>query len=113
MLKYGYDHMEVLSRRVAELLNLPWAPLIVRHAGKEQKTLTYAERLKNIDVSFNNKSKIDVKGKYAILIDDIVTTSATLSSCAKLLRKNGIRSVVAAVISVSANAYNEQKKTIS
>ena len=70
ILKYGYDHMELLSRRMAEILDLPWAKLIVRHAGKEQKTLTYAERLRNIDVSFNHKNKLDVRSKYAILVDD-------------------------------------------
>ena len=67
ILKYGYDHMEVLSRRVAELLELPWAKLIVRHSGKEQKTLTYAERLKNIDVSFNHKNKLDEKASMLFL----------------------------------------------
>ncbi len=105
--KYGYDHMEYVSREVAKILEIPWAKLIVRHAGKEQKSLSYAERVRNVNISFNEKNKVDIKGKSAILIDDIVTTSATLSTCAVLLRKNGIKTVIASVISISSGVYND------
>ena len=110
ILRYGHDHMELLSRRVAEILDLPWAKLIIRLKGAEQKSLSYAERLRNVKVVYNRKNKLDIKGKYAIIIDDVITTSATLSTCARLLRKNGMRSVVAAVIAVSTSAYNDEKR---
>ncbi len=109
IMKYGYDHMALVSREIAKKLDLTWASLIIRHSGREQKALSYAERLRNVKVSFNRRSAIDIKGKHAILVDDIVTTSATLCACASLLRRNGVKTVTAAVISVSAGAYNDPK----
>ena len=104
--KYGYDHMELLSRKVADILDLPWERYIIRRSGKEQKTLSFAQRLSNVNVEFKAGSH-SIRGKYVILIDDIITTSATISACAKLLRKNGAKSVIPSVISVSYSAYED------
>ena len=103
--KYGYDHMEFLSCRTAQLLGLKWAKLLKRHSNVEQKTLSYTERLKNIALSFDNPRKVDIKGKHIILMDDIVTSGATLSAAARKLRKNGAKSVFCAVIAISRSTY--------
>ena len=105
MQKYGYDHMEILSRQTAKLLGLKWGKLLKRHSNVEQKTLSYTERMKNIDLSFYNPKKLDIKGKTIILMDDVVTSGATLSASARKLRKNGAKNVVCAVMSVSRSTY--------
>ena len=105
MQKYGYDHMEFVSRRTAKLLGLKWAKLLKRHSNVEQKTLSYTERLKNIALSFDNPKNVDIKGKHIILMDDIVTSGATLCAGARKLRKNGAKSVVCAVIAISRSTY--------
>ena len=105
MQKYGYDHMELVSKRTAKLLGLKWAKLLKRNSNLEQKTLSYTERLKNIALSFDNPRKVDIKGKHIILMDDIVTSGATLGAGARKLRKNGAKSVFCAVIAISRSTY--------
>lgn len=103
--KYGYDHMEILSRRVAEHLGLQWARLLKRKSGVEQKTLSYAERMKNIALEFDNPDNVTIKDRPVILLDDIVTSGATLCAGARKLRKNGATAISCAVIGISRNAY--------
>ncbi len=105
MQKYGYDHMEILSKRTAQILGLSWAKLLKRHSNVEQKTLSYTERMKNIAISFDNPKKLEIKGKTLILMDDVVTSGATLSASARKLRKNGAKNVVCAVIAISRSTY--------
>ncbi|MDZ4957287.1 ComF family protein, partial [Clostridium perfringens] len=60
---------------------------------KEQKTLSKEERLKNIIGAFEVISDINIKNKNVILIDDVITTGATLLECEKLFIKNGACSI--------------------
>jgi predicted amidophosphoribosyltransferase len=54
-------------------------------------------RLKNISGSFTIKNKNEnlIKGRNIILIDDILTTGATLSEARKVLKNNGARKIIA------------------
>ncbi len=109
--RYGYDHMEILSSKTAEKLGLPFARLLKRDSDVEQKTLSYAERMKSIRLSFANPENVDIKGKTVILMDDIVTSGATLSAGARKLRKNGAKKVLCAVVAVSRNTYVKYRIT--
>jgi predicted amidophosphoribosyltransferase len=53
------------------------------------------ERLKNIVGSFVVQSPESVKNRNIILIDDIVTTSATLNEAKKMLKSSGARKIIA------------------
>ena len=53
------------------------------------------ERLKNIAGSFSVKNSDKIKGRNIILIDDILTTGATLSEAKKVLKQAGARKVIA------------------
>ncbi|KKS56700.1 MAG: Competence protein F, partial [Candidatus Nomurabacteria bacterium GW2011_GWF1_42_40] len=54
-----------------------------------------SERLKNIIGSFTVKNSEIIKGRNIILIDDILTTGATLSEARKVLKRAGARKVIA------------------
>ena len=103
--RYGHDHMEILARKTAERLDLQFARLLKRDSDVEQKTLSYSERIRSIRLSYENKDNVDIKGKSLILMDDIVTSGATLSEGARKLRKNGAQTVTCAVIAVSRSTY--------
>ncbi|MCX7025813.1 MAG: phosphoribosyltransferase family protein [Spirochaetes bacterium] len=72
-------------------------PLLVRENGVAQKTLDYAHRLTNMTgmVSLRQGPSVPLA---LVLVDDVMTTGATLSECARVLKEAGARSVGALVI---------------
>ena len=79
----------LLMSRIAKLLNLPFYDNILgfRKRKKLQHKIPFNERFKNIkDVYY---VKTPLKNKTVLLVDDIKTTGATLSECAKELLAAG------------------------
>ena len=70
--------------------------LLVRTKNtKAQATLNKKLRGKNIVGVFtlNKKYQQHIKGKNILLIDDVITTGATINSCSKVLKKSGVNKV--------------------
>ncbi len=86
--KRGYDQSELLAKAVAAELALPCLPLLekVRDTGV-QHLLSRREREKNVKGTY--RAKDGAAGKSLLLVDDIVTTGATLTECAKALYAAG------------------------
>jgi competence protein ComFC len=59
-----------------------------------QKTLNKKERLENARQSYVLRSDADVKGKKYLLVDDIITTGATMLASGELLLNAGALSVI-------------------
>ena len=79
--KYGFDHMSRVARALSKKTGVPWQRLIKRSfAGAEQKSLTGKQRRINADRSLHMMKGADVSGKTVLLIDDIVTSGASLSA---------------------------------
>lgn len=91
----GYDHAKLLSSALAKETGLLHLSLLARTSQKRQVGLRRAERLKNISNSFRING--DVAGAHIILVDDVVTTGATLGEAAKVLRAVGAKRVDAVV----------------
>lgn len=98
--KNGFDQSAALAKRISHLLNIPCKQCFrhVRGRNTAQKTLDSAGRLENAEQSYQLYPKIELNGKRVLLIDDILTTGATLSACAALLLTAG----AAACICVTA-----------
>jgi ComF family protein len=96
--KRGYDQAELIACHAAELLGEPAEPLLKKvRDTKTQSTLKEKERrTANVSGAYEVTNKADVVGKRVLLIDDIVTTGATLSECARMLLMAGAEDVVAA-----------------
>lgn len=86
----GYDHGEVLARLVARRLGLPVAGLL-RVAGPktDQTSLTAAQRRENPKGAFLARP---VHGRV-VLVDDVMTTGATICACAGVLLRAGATAV--------------------
>ena len=83
----GFDHAEVLARGVAQRLGLPAAPLLARCGAQvDQVGLDRRQRWTNLTHAFRATGPISGP---VLLIDDLVTTGATSSSCAGALRGAG------------------------
>lgn len=99
---YGYDHVERLASRVSRMLDVPYLPVLHRrHFGREQKYLSAEERRRNVEGAFFCKRGTDLRGRRVLLLDDVVTTGATLAACTKPLHLAGARRICAAVIAIA------------
>jgi ComF family protein len=87
----GFDQAEVLARAVAERLDLPVRPLLARARDtRAQARMTGPERRRALGDAFAARGR--VAGRV-LLIDDVLTTGATASACARALRRAGARRV--------------------
>lgn len=93
--KRGYNQAQLLAQELAKLLNCK-ADFSVLYRVKEntsQVELSAIERAKNIENSFIVVNKQAVKGKTVLVVDDVLTTGATMGECAKMLKKAGANKV--------------------
>ena len=110
-LKYGTDQARELARALSLHSGIPLAKCLIRKKGeqREQKTLSPAERVKNARASFAALNTEVLCGKTVFLIDDIVTTGASMSACARLLLRAGAESVYC--VAVASDEINRMPKT--
>ena len=90
----GYNQSEKLARRVARLLHLPIETKVLRkkRGTRSQVGLNEKQRLENIKGSVL-PGKSGIKGKTILLVDDLMTTGATVSECRKILLESGAEKV--------------------
>jgi ComF family protein len=93
----GFDQAEELARGVGRLLQLD----VARCLRREQRTaaqhaLGRSARARNVGHAFGIAPRSrPVAGAWVILVDDVMTTGATLNGCAAALRAAGARAVSA------------------
>ncbi len=92
-----FNQSERLARIVAESLSVPISVGNLERIqnNRPQVGLPREKRLKNVRNSFRVKRPSLFSGKRILLIDDVITTGATLSACAKVLRKSGAEKISA------------------
>ena len=96
----GYDHALLLAKAVGQEIQLPIAPLLSREHDARQVGATRSQRFAQAATAFY-ASKLPYP-RPILLIDDVVTTGATLDAAAKVLISAGATSVNAAVIAKQA-----------
>ncbi|MEA2676467.1 MAG: hypothetical protein QOJ81_608 [Chloroflexota bacterium] len=92
----GFDQAELLARAVGRLLNLPVATVLERATRTAaQHSLSRRARAANVGGAFAAKASTgpQIDGRWIVLVDDVVTTGATFSSCAQALYAAGARAV--------------------
>lgn len=93
----GFNQSEVFARALSGRLNLPFKNILVKpHDVKPQRTLNSTQRWDNIADAFS--ALHDIGGATVLLVDDIITTGATLSDCARALKSSGAKEVFCATI---------------
>lgn len=90
----GFNQCEYLAKEISKKLNIELCKDVIKVKNtKEQKLLSKEDRYKNIKGAFDLKSKGNIKDKNLLLIDDVITTGATLYECKKILKNNGAASI--------------------
>lgn len=87
----GYNQSEVIAAAMATVLGVPCCSrVIARNKNTASQTnKTRLERVENVAGAFSVTKALDIEGKNVLLVDDVLTTGATLESCANtLLQKN-------------------------
>lgn len=94
----GYDQVAILAKEVGKRSEQPVLEALTKHREtRTQVGLTAAERSLNLLDAMSVRPGVSLPDQI-ILIDDVATTGATLSECARALRRNGVQSVSAVVI---------------
>ena len=105
IIEHGIDHSAILSAELAKRFNAEYRPLLKSNAKKPQKSLETADRFKNAD--FYISKDVDLTGKAVILVDDIITSGASMSKAASLIRSLGCREIIAASLAIAyKDSYN-------
>ncbi len=93
----GYHQAELIARRLAAHAGLPATALLGRLETGSQVGLSRAERLRQVTGTFVTRSPNLITGQRVLVVDDVLTTGATLSEAAAVLKSAGAKSVWAAV----------------
>ena len=92
----GFNQAEMLSKRLAKRIGLPHQGiLLVRKRPRPDKhLLTSRERWEAVRGAFATRPGSQVDNRRVLLVDDVMTTGATLDACAKALREAGASCVL-------------------
>lgn len=88
-----------LAAIVAKQTGLPKLPILRRiRAGPHQIGLSFSQRLSNVKGAFVLRSGVALSDARLLLIDDVMTTGATIEECARTLHRGGAEKIFAAVV---------------
>lgn len=96
----GYDHTYLIAKEVARRRSISFAQPLVRLTTAAQRGATRSERINQAKLAFGVDGIIQPDATY-LLIDDVMTTGATLNYAAKALKAAGASEVWVAIIARS------------
>ena len=96
----GWDPMDLVAKALAAMFHIEVLDLLRRGPSREQKGLGFDERLANVRGAIRLKDPRRPVPPELVLVDDIFTTGATTSECARLLREAGARRIEVLVLAI-------------
>ncbi len=120
----GFDQGQRLCKRMASRAGAVSHPLLSREGGKEQKKLAHKQRKKNVGNAiypntsmrgfarrYRKKKLAEIlSGKTVIIIEDIITTGATVQRAIKCLKDSGAKTVIVCAVARSEIATDKTGK---
>jgi ComF family protein len=100
----GFNQSEIFARGISESIpGIQYSNAVERAIPTSSQTRkSRFERWKNVETVFQpGPDSASIAGKKVLLVDDVVTTGATLESCAAVLLRNGATSVCIACIAAA------------
>ncbi len=93
----GYNQSEEIAKALGKLLTIPidTKSLKRKRFTETQTKLTLVERKQNMTDAFIVKNNKLIKNKTIVLLDDVITTGATITECGKVLLENGATKIYA------------------
>ena len=92
----GFNQAELIARGFAKRLGLPFQPVLLMRtkARPDKHILSNDERWRIVRGAFATRPGSQVDNKRVLLVDDVMTTGATLDACAGALLEAGAKSVI-------------------
>ena len=95
----GYNQAGLLAKEIARMRGLRVAKIVQRvKPTVPQAGLSNSKRRLNMQGAFAMRNGTNIKGLRILLIDDVLTTGATASACAKVLKRAGAKHVAVAAV---------------
>lgn len=97
----GFNQSELLARELGARLTLPVSAGNLRrtvNTPPQTKEMSLASRRANVKGAFSAKRPGAFAGKSVLLVDDVLTTGATTSECAGVLKRAGAKKVYVATV---------------
>lgn len=87
--KRGYNQSALIAKELSILFNIPYSDTALAKIKetKHQKELGFSDRQRNLHGAFRATNKAEIFGKNVLIVDDIITTCATINECSKVLKK--------------------------
>lgn len=98
--KYGYDHAQKLAIAVADKLGISYIQLLSssqKVAQKKQKS----REMRIANAKYRYKSGKELKHRKLLLLDDVVTTGASMAACADMLHAKGASKIVGVCLGIA------------
>ena len=90
----GFNQAEEIARAMARRLGLPCEALLDRHRiGRRQVGLGRRDRLTALQNCYRLRRRGGPPGRRVLLVDDVITTGATMEACARVLLEGGAGAV--------------------
>lgn len=99
----GYDQVELIAQAVGKELGIVPVQALrkLRHNPPQSNISGQAQRRANVLGVYTAAAPEQLAGKRVLLLDDIITTGATVSECARVLLTAGAKEVICAAVAVT------------
>lgn len=99
----GFNQSYYIAKGISTATGIPLNARAVKRVRftQSQTTMTLKEREENIDGAFKVRKTEKVKGKNILLVDDVMTTGATISECGRVLLEVGASRIYAATVALA------------
>ena len=99
----GFNPTQAIAEELAKRLDLPVLPLLVKvqEPPVPQKQLSASQRRGNVLGVFDVEGHRDLSGMRLLVVDDVITTGATIAECAKMLKLCGAQRVVGTAVAAT------------
>jgi ComF family protein len=93
----GYDQAQLIAKHFAKKRRLRRMNLLSRVTTTRQVGASRTERFVQLENAFRLQKNHKLAGQRILLVDDVLTTGATLESAAKILKESGVTTIEAAI----------------
>ena len=99
----GYNQSFYIAKGIGKVLSITFSDRIVKRIKytESQTTMNLNKREENISGAFKIKNNNGIKNKNILIVDDVITTGATISECGKMLLEVGAKKIYAASIAIA------------